>query len=181
MISDEDFPEEEHWTEVGGEGQLNPYSMHKIVNQNTVEVLECISDEDRSPQRWVFIRDGEYEVWVKEKYKDEYGYELQPEEQVSESQLEGIKLKQGAMKNGEDVSVEEARELVYTGEPEQVGYALIALYYAAKSDPEIPDEDLDKIRETMTEHTGHVDTSHKPTVKRILGETLDEEEDTDDS
>jgi hypothetical protein len=51
-------------------------------------------------------------------------------------------------------------------------HALSALYDAAKADHEVPDEDVDQLRESMHETTDHVDTSHRPTAKRIIEEVV---------
>ena len=179
MIGDRDVPAEAYWVEVGGEGRIPPFGMYKTTNLDSVEVVNSVTNENGNPRRWVFVRDGEHEVWVKAAQRDEYGYELRPDERVSEAELEAIGLKQAAMRDGSSVSVEEARALLESGEPEQARHALIALYYGAKADPDVTDEDVDALREITREHTGHVDTSHLPTLMRILGDVDDGNEDGD--
>lgn len=181
MISEEDTPDEEYWVEVGGDGRRHPYAMHRTVNRNDVEVVNSVTDEDRNVKRWVIVRDGSYEVWAKVAEQDEYGYPLQPDEQVSAAEVDAITLKQAAISNGESVTIEEARALVDSDDPEQTPHAIFALYYAAQADPDIPDEDVDQLRELMHEHTEHVDTSHKPTLRGILNDTLDDTEEADGS
>lgn len=177
MIPTEDTPDEAYWVEVSGDGRRHPYGMHKTVNLDDVEVVNCISDDDRHPKRWVIIRHGKHEAWVQVAEKDEYGYEVSQEERVSETELEAITLKQSAIRNGSDVSVGEAKALVETGDPDQIRHALVALYYVSKADPDVTDEDVDTLRELMHEHTRHVDTSHKPTLRRILDDHFGDDED----
>ncbi len=179
MFTDVDTPDEAFWLEVGGEGRLHPYAMHRHVNRDDVEVVSVVSDEENHPKRWVVIQDGEYRCWVKVTSQDEYGYELRTDEQVSDAELEAIALKHAAIRDGSSVSVEAAKALVDRGEPGQVRHALIALYYAAKADSGVPDEDVARIREVVTEYTGHVDTSHHPTVMGILRDVPNSDEATD--
>lgn len=188
MFSDIDTPDEEYWVEVDGDRRTHPYAMHRTVNQDEVEVVSSISDDDNHPKRWVIVRDGEHEVWVQVAELDTYGYELQPDEQVSDAELEAISLKQAAMRDewaasddASTVSVDEAQELVDAGEPDQVGHALVALYYAAKTDPDVPEEDVDDLREIVHEHTDHVDTSHVATVEGILDEVRDDDDPNTDT
>lgn len=169
-----DPSDEEYWLSVGTDREIHPYGMHKKVNRDDVEVVHCVSD-DRSPRRWVLVTNGQHEAWVMRKFLGEYGYDVRPDERVSNDELEAITLKQNAVKDGESVSIHEAKALLDDAEPPQFNHALVALYYAAKADPSITDEDVDEIRELMHEHTGHVDTNHKPTVKRILDEHLSNE------
>lgn len=168
MFLDNNTPDEAYWMEVGGDGRIHPYAMHREVNRNDVEVVSSVTDEDNHPKRWVLIKDGTYEAWVQAAETDEYGYHPQPEERVSESELDAISLKHAAIQDGGNVAVEEAKDMVDTGNRDQVRHAFIALYYAAKADSEIPDEDVDTLREAMHEHTRHVDTNHLPTLKGIL-------------
>lgn len=177
VIGDRDVPEGAYWIEVGGEGRISPYGMFKTTNLSTVEVVNSVTDGEGHPRRWVFVRDGHHEVWVRAAERDEYGYELRPDERVSGAELEAIDLKQAAMRDGTSVSVEAPRSLVESGEPEQGRHALIALYYAAKADPDVTDEDLGALREVTREHTGHVDANHLPTLMRIL-EGIDDGDDT---
>lgn len=113
--------------------------MHKTVNRNAVEVVSSVVDDDNHPKRWVIVRVGTHEAWVRVADADEYGYPLRPAERVSEAELEAITLKHAAIQDGSIVSVETARPLVDTGGPDRVRHALVALYYAAKADPEVTD------------------------------------------
>lgn len=163
---------EEYWIQVGGEGRMHPYSMHKTVSQDEVDVTHCVSDDVRHPRRWIFIRNGEHEALAMKRYAEEYGYDVRPEERISTDELEAIQLKQEAIRDGASVSVEEARELVSEGTAEKLPHALIALFYAAKADPDVTDNDVAELREIVHDHTRHVDTSHIPTVKRLLNDSL---------
>lgn len=174
--SDVEVPDEAYWVEVGGESRITPYGMHRFVNQNEVEVVNSITDEDNHPKRWVVVRDGQHEAWVKAADQDEYGYEVRPDERVSETELEAITLKQTAIRDGSSVSVAEAQVLVESGAPDQLRHALVALYYAAEADPGVTDEDVDRLREIMHEHTRHIDTSHMPTLLGILEDIDDDDE-----
>lgn len=181
MISHEDTPDEKYWVAVNGDGRIHPYAMYKRVNRKDIEVVNSVTGGERAAKRWVIIRGGSYKVWVRVAEQDDYGYELRPDEQVSAAELDAITLKQAAIRNDECVTVEEAQALVDSGDPEQAPHALIALFYAAQADPDIPDDDVDRLRELMHEHTGHVDTSHKPTVMGILDEAIGDTELADGS
>ncbi len=158
---------------------MKSYAMFKTVNLDCIEVTNCVSDSENYAIRWVFIRDGEYEAWVKVPHVEEYGYEIQPDERVSEAELEAIILKQRAIQDGPSVSMATVRDLLEQKHEDQLPHALVALYYAAKADPTVPEAEVDSIRELVHEHTGYVDTSHQPTVRRILEEVLGEAEDAD--
>lgn len=118
--------------------------MHKKVNRNDIEVVNSVTDDENHPKRWVLVRDGEYQVWVRVAEADEYRYELQPEECVLEAELEAISLKQAALQDGTAVSVEGARALVDSGEVEQIQHPLVVVCYAAKANPDVTDEDVDR-------------------------------------
>lgn len=176
MLSSRDTPDDAYWTEVGGDSRLHPYGMHKTVNRNAVEVVKAVVDDNNNPKRWVLVRDGTHEAWVRIADADEYGYPLRPAELVSKAELKAINLKHEAIQDGSSVQVETARTLVDTGGPDQVRHGLVALYYAAKADPDVTDADVDNLREVMHEHTRHVDTSHEPTVRGILEDVIGDEE-----
>lgn len=179
MLSELDTSPEQYWIKVGSDQRKHPYAIHKTVNRNDVEVVHSISDDENHPKRWVILRDGTLEAWVRVADQDEYGYEIQPDERLSEAELEVINLKHAAIRDGSSVPVEEARALVESDNTEQIHHALIALYYAAKADSAVPEDDVDILRETMHEHTNHIDTSHSPTLKKVLDETIgDTEQDT---
>jgi hypothetical protein len=171
-----EVPDERYWVEVGSDRRMHPYGLHKVVNFPDVEVVDSISDEDNHPKRWVLLRDGSYEVWVEVAAEEECGYPLQPAEQVSAAERHAITLKQAAMQDGERVSVDEVRTLLESGQPDQRRHALIALYYAAKADPDIPGDAVSRLRERVRKHTGHVDTSHLPTLMGILGDVVGDDE-----
>jgi hypothetical protein len=174
IISKSDVPEEKLWVEVGEGGRINPYGVHKTVNQDHVEVTNSVSEDGRV-KRWVFFKDGEHRAWVQVAAEDEYGYEVQPEERLSEAKREALELKHAAIRDGSDVVIEDALAFLETADSKQLPHAVIAVYYAAKEDPRITDEGVDSLREIVHEHTNHVDTSHKPTVRKLLGETVGDE------
>ena len=175
-------PAEAYWVEVGGSREFHPYGMHRLVNLRGVEVVNSVTDDERHPRRWVLVRDGGHEVWVQRRHEDEYGYPLRPAERVSDRELEAITLKQRAISDGASVSFEEASRFVDSDDPAVLSHALIAGYYAAKADPDVADEDVDDLRETVREKTGHVDTDHVPTVLGILDDVLgDDGEEIDGS
>ncbi|MDT3434663.1 hypothetical protein [Haloarcula sp. 1CSR25-25] len=168
MTSETDIPDEAYWVEVDGDGRTHPCGMHKWVNLKTVDLVHSISSEENAPKRWVLLTDGSHQAWVWGADLEEYGYSLQPDERVSDAELEAITLKQAAIQDESDVSVAEALALIEAGRPEQVHHALVALYYAAKADSDVPDEDVDKFQEVVRYQTGHIDTSHHPTLRRVL-------------
>lgn len=170
MISDIDVPPEAYWTELESNRRKHPYGMHRTVNLDYVEVIHSISDEENHPKRWVLVNDGTVEVWVQVGDLEEYGYELQPDEQVSSAELEAINLKHAAIRDGTSVSVKEARTFVESSNSEQMSHALITLYYTAKADSTVAEDTIEKLRDIIQEHTGHVDTSHIPTVVEILND-----------
>lgn len=89
-----DVSDEVMWTRVNGDGRMHPFGMHKVVNRRETEVLNCVSSDENHPRRWVLLRDGEYQIWVQGRYKQEYGYGLQADEKVSEAERDAITLKQ---------------------------------------------------------------------------------------
>lgn len=168
VLSCSDAPDDAYWVKIGGDRRVHPYGMHRKVNRNTVEVVASSSDGDNYPKRWVLVKNGTHEVWVKVADQNKYGYPLHPEERVSEAELKAIALKQAALRDGSNVAVTEAQALIDTGKPVQRRHALIALYYAAKADPDISARYVDRLREVMHEQTGHVDTSQQSTLQRII-------------
>lgn len=177
MFSGRDTPDDAYWVEVDGDTRIHPYGMHKTVNRRDVEVVHCVSDDENHPRRWVIVRDGEHEAWVMKRYEDEYGYDLTPDEQVSEVEVEAITLKQRAISDGTCVTLAEASAFSErSNDTDVLKHALIAGYYAAKADPDVADEDVDHLRDKVRKLTGHVDLDHQPTVMGILEEHLDGEE-----
>lgn len=154
---------------------MHPYGIHKMVNRDTSEVVKAESDDKGYAIRWAIIRNGNYEAWVQIAKQDQYGYELRPNERVSPDELDAINLKHAAIRDGSKVTVEEVRSLIDSGRPEQISHALIALYYAAKADSSIPDVEVSRLRKLVQDQTGHVDSSHIPTVMSILEDVLGDE------
>lgn len=169
----DNVPPEVCWARVDGGDPISPYAMHRIVNRIDVDVVHRETTDDRRPRRWVIVRNGVLEAWARVGDADEYGYPIRPDERPSDAELEAIHLKHAAMNDGESVDVADARAMMSEGDRNQIGHALIALFYAARADPDVPTADVDTLRDLMHEHTGHVDTSHVPTVRRILGSALD--------
>lgn len=174
---------EQEWVNVETGKRRHPYDMHKTVNQASIEVVSSESDDENHPKRWVWVRDGEQQVWVKANALDEYGYELQPEERVSEAELAAIQLKCDAIRAdrlvGADPAVRfnEAYEALEEAVNEDadnavIEHLIIATYYAAKMDPDM-DDSVDELRELVHEQTSHVDTSHPETLKQVLNEKID--------
>jgi hypothetical protein len=171
MYAHTDIPAEKYWEQIREDRQMHPYAMYKMVNRDTVEVVASAPSGDASTKRFVLVKNGAYEVWVKTAEQQTYGYPLDPQECVSETELEAITLKHAALRDGANVAVSDAKALIDAGESDQLHHALIGLYYAAKADTDIPSNDVAKIRDLMHDQTGHVDTNHKPTLQRILNDT----------
>lgn len=168
MVMGGDVPDAAYWVEVGGDGRAHPYGMYKLVNQREIEVTNSITTTEKNPRRWVILRDGEYEVWVLQRYEAEYGYQLQPDERVSPAERDAIDLKQRALQNPSTVTLDELQSYTERDDPSVLKHVLIAAYYVAKAHPEIPGENVTQLREQLREQTGHVDLDHVPTVKSIL-------------
>lgn len=180
MYTPSEAPPETNLVLVGGDRLMSSYSMFKTVNLDFIEVTNSVSDSDNYAIRWVFIREGEYEAWVKVPHVEEYGYEIQPDERVSEAELEAIVLKQRAIRPGKSVSMAAVTELLEREHPDQIYHGLVALLHAAKADPTVPATEVDSIRDRLHERTGYVDTDHPPTVRRILEDVLSEGVNDDD-
>jgi hypothetical protein len=168
-----EFPEDAHWVAVNAEGRIHPYGMHRMVNRRDVEVTASVSTDSNNPRRWVLVRDGGYEVWVMQRYQSEYGYELQPDEQVSTAEFDAITLKQRAIEDGESVTLEEVSKFADSDDPPALKHALIAAYYVAQTHEAVSDSDVDQLRKKLREKTGYVDLRHKPTVLEILRNHFD--------
>ena len=164
--------DEQYWVEIGGNGRMHPYGMHKTVNQRTLDVVNYISSSNNHPLRWVFVRNGAHEAWVIRKYRDEYGYPLQPEERVSDAELDAITIKHRAINDGNSVTHDDISEVADLDDPDVLQHVIVARYYVAKADPAVPDDELDHLREQLHNITGHADASHVQTDKRILNDHL---------
>lgn len=181
-MNHDETPDDVYWVQVNtdtdedgsGEG-VHPYAMHREVNRRDVDVINCVSDSDNHPRRWVVVRSGEIEVFVIRKYMHEYGYALTDAERVSDVEVEAINLKHTAMSGNETVEFTDAVALVESETPEQSTHGLIAAYYVAKNNDDFTEEDVDELRELVHEKTSHVDISHSETVKEILS-SVDEGE-----
>ena len=181
----DEVPPEKEWINVETGDRKHPFSMFKTTNLPYVEVTASESNEKNHSRRWVYIHDGEYQVWVHASTQDEYGYELQPEERVSEREFEAINLKCRAIKTDRvggaepDVRFNEALDVLtdelQSDEPDSTvcAHLLIATYYAAKTDPSVDDEVVVEFRDLVHEYTSHVDTSHPETLQRTLGQALE--------
>lgn len=168
MLNGIDTSADQYWVHVETGRDMHPYSMHKEGNRSTVEVVARAPQGDESVVRRVIIQNGRHEAWVVRSALETYGYPITDDERVSDSELEAITLKHDALRDGASVTVTEAREFLEDADPDAFGHALIALYYAAKADQTIPSEELEELRALTREKTGHVDTSHKPTLMGII-------------
>lgn len=173
-------PEHKHWENIETGERIHPYLAYKHDPRNDIELVAQQSNDEGKIKRRVIIRDGEYEVWVQVEALDEYGYDLQPEETVSDAEFDAIVFKRELMEADSIIgeteppaTFEEAdaklQDALDDGEQDAINHRLIAHYYAAKMDPDVPDEMVEELRELMQEQTGHVDTS----VPEVLGKTLD--------
>lgn len=178
-----EVPPEEEWLNVKTGDRRHPYGMYKYVNRKDIEVVSSISDEDNRPKRWVYVHKGKYCVWFKASAEDEYGYDLQPEERVSDAEFDAIQLKCDAIEADQfqnadpAVYFDEAYEALEEAVNEKaelavIEHLIIATYYAAKMDPEMDEDFVDDLREIVHEKTNHVDTSHPETLNNALSDTL---------
>lgn len=174
MVYGGDVPDDAHWVQVNGEGRIHPYGMHRMVNRKAIDVVDRISTDDKTSRRWVLLRDGDYEVWGKQRYEQEYGYELQDDERVSEAERDAITLKQRAIRDGTSITLEEVSSYAEFDDPAVHRHALIAGYYAAKANPDVTDDDVAELRELVRDVTGHVDLDHIPTVLETFREVTEE-------
>ena len=176
-MRDREVKEEEKFENIETGRRVDPYLSYRHTIQTDTEVIHRVTDSDDSIIRNVFVRNGSYEVWVKVRSLNEYGYELQPEERVSEAEFEAICLKHSAMKANSTVSLDDAysalSEAVENDEEDAVDHLLIATYYAAKADPEIDENTVGDLRDFVHEQTGHVDTSHPETVRGALDDAME--------
>ena len=175
-----DVPPEREWVNIKTETRIHPYEMYKITSMDYVEVINKETDDEETIVRWVLLRDGEYEVWVKAAARDAYGYARRPGERVSEAEREAIALKCDAIETdrtiGADSTVSFSDAMVrLTDELDKddpdlavAGHLLIATYYAAKQETALENEFVDELRELVHEQTGHVDTSHPETLRDTL-------------
>lgn len=162
-------PPEKEFINVETGTRIHPYGRYKTINFPEVELVSSVTDEDDAFIREVTIRDGEYEVWVKAGFYNEYGYELQPAERVSAAEFRAICLKQRAMGEEGDVTVSEIRELLDPEPPaEAVEHLLIAVYYAMKVDPEVDEKTVTEYHDSMREKTGYFDRD-RITPEDIVG------------
>lgn len=176
MISE--VPEEKEYVNVVTGRRFHPYGLVKRVNRDDVEVVECVTDGDNRPLRWVAIANEQYEVWVLVEVQDEYGYDLRLEEQVPAAEFAAIAFKHRAMQCDTDVTVEEASAAIMaSASPAVLEHRIVAFFFAAKADPTIDTDTIDRLRELVRDLTGFVDTSHLPTVLENLDRALDEHAD----
>ena len=167
-----DAPEEKYWENVDTGMCMHPYGHYKLINRNSVEVTSSVI-EDGYFVRTVLLQNGQYSAWVQLEHKEQYGYDLQSDERVSDAEFEAILLKQRAIKEDPDLTVEEVvTALEEETSPEIRNHLAIAAYYAAKVDASFSADEVADLREMLYQETGHVDTTHAPTVTRVLNEVL---------
>jgi hypothetical protein len=176
-MQDRPVEEEKKFENVETEERIHPYLSYRHTIQSGTEVIHRVTDSDDSVIRNVFVRNGSYEVWVKVGSLDEHGYELQPEERVSEAEFEAICFKHKAMKANPKISLDDAysalTEVVENEEEDAVDHLLIATYYAAKADPEVDKNTVGDLRDFVHEQTGYVDTSDPETVLGALDDATE--------
>lgn len=184
MKTDEVPPEKECINIETGD-RMHPFSMFKTTNLPCVEVTASESDEENHSRRWVYIRDGEYQVWVHASAQDEYGYKLQPEERVSAGAFEAIVLKCRVIKSDRRNSAEPAvrfdetlktlTDELRSAEPDPAvcEHLLVATHYAAKTDSDVEEDVASEFRDVVHEYTNHVDTTHPETLQRTLEQAID--------
>lgn len=182
-----DVSSEHEWVNIETETRIHPYEMYKVASLDYVEVIDRETDDEGTIKRWVLLRDGEYEVWVKAAARDAYGYARRPDEQVSDAEREAITLKCEAIKTDRTVGADPIVSLsdamlrltdeLHQDDPDLMiaGHLLIATYYAAKQEPALEDGFVNELRELVHEQTGHVDTSHPETLQETLAAAVGEE------
>lgn len=169
-------PEEKKYLNVGTKKRIRPYALHRRINRPDVEVVQSNTDEDSRFMRIVATSNGDYEVWVRVEFADEYGYALTPDERVTEAEFDAITLKQRAINGDPEITLGTVQaEIEDATSPSVLEHLVIAAFYAAKADPDVHADTVDELRELMHDQTNHVDTTHVPTLKSILHDTLDSE------
>jgi len=176
-MQDRPVEEDKKFENIETGARIHPYLSYRHTIQSDTEVIHRVTDSDDSIIRNVFVRNGSYEVWVKVGSLDEHGYELQPEERVSEAEFEAICLKHKAMNSDPAVSLDDAysalTEAVEKEEKEAVDHLLIATYYTAKTDSEIDEDIVADLRDFVHQQTGHVDTSDPEIVRGALDDVME--------
>jgi hypothetical protein len=176
-MQDRPVEEDKKFENVETGARIHPYLSYRHTIQSDTEVIHRVTDSDDSIIRNVFVRNGSYEVWVKVGSLNEHGYELQPEERVSEAEFEAICLKHKAMKANPKISLDYAysalTEAVENEEEDAINHLLIATYHAAKTDPEVDENTIGDLRDFVHEQTGHVDTSDPETVRGALDDAIE--------
>jgi len=176
-MRDREVEEEKKFENTETGTRIHPYLSYRHTIQSDTEVIHSVTDSDDSVIRSVFVRNGSYEVWVKVGSLDEHGYELQPEERVSEGEFEAICLKHRAINSDPAVSLNDAystlTEAVENNEEDAIDHLLIATYYAAKINPEVEEDTVADLRDFVHEQTGHVDTSDPGAVLGALDDAME--------
>lgn len=169
MLPGQEVPDELYWVEIGGDARIPPYGIHKKIQQKNADLVTNVTNDEGGLKRAVFVENGEYRVFVQERERADYGYELRPEEKVSENELRAIRLKHKAITEPTNTSESAAWSIVDSGEPKAVLHALRAIYFIKRADPDTQPEEIKELQNLHEEHIEEVDSFNTSSI--INGKT----------
>ena len=165
------IPDERMWLRLPEEELRHPYSVHRTLNRQTVEVVHRARAPGGQVRRWVTLIDGAYVIFVTAAGRRAFAYPLRDDERVSAAERAAIACKQRTLAPGATPPYAAvAARLETAATPAVRRHLLVAAYHAARADPTVDAATVTACKADAEAATGHILVSEPADVRRLLAD-----------
>jgi len=165
------IPNERMWLRLPEEELRHPYSIHRTLNSQTVEVVCRARAPGGQVRRWVTLIDGAYVIFVTAAGRRAFAYPLRDGERVSAAERAAIACKQRTLAPGATPPYAAvAAQLAAAATPAVRRHLLVAAYHAARADPTVGAATVTARKADAEAATGHILVSGPADVRRLLAD-----------
>ena len=165
------IPDERMWLRLPEEELRHPYSVHRTLNRQTVEVVHRARAPGGQVRRWVTLIDGAYVIFVTAAGRRAFAYPLRDDERVSAAERAAIACKQRTLAPGATPPYAAvAAQVAAAATPAVRRHLLVAAYHAARADPTVDAATITACKVAAEAATGRILVSGPANVRRLLAD-----------
>jgi len=165
------IPDERMWLRLPEGALRHPYSVHRTLNRQTVEVVHRARAPGGQVRRWVTLIDGAYVIFVTAAGRRAFAYPLRDDERVSAAERAAIACKQRTLAPGATPPYAAvAAQLAAAATPAVRRHLLVAAYHAARADPTVDAATVTACKADAEAATGRILVSGPADVRRLLAD-----------